>query len=112
MQITVITPPGRDKLGNPDGAETTRTVQVVGIAPTRQGSRSATSEVEDRNREGLIESCTVYLASATEVIANTDKVLIPGDTVRWDVSGAPQSWTHPQAPAHGGGVLELKRRRG
>ena len=111
MNITVITPAGRDEYGDPVAGETERCVAVIGVAPTAQGSRSSSSDIEDRNREGLIEACTVYMRTQDTGIAHTDKVLLPGDDRRWDVDGSTQDWTHPNT-GYGGSVLVLKRRIG
>lgn len=113
MKITVITPAAADNWGEPsETADVTRQVDVIGIAPTAQGSRRNSSDIEDRNREGLVEACTLYMRSQAHGIAHTDKVLLPGDAKRWDVDGAAQSWSNPLASAHGGSVVVLKRRAG
>lgn len=112
MKITVIRPAGTDKYGNPLPGSSERTVDVIGIAPTAQGSRRSSSDIEDRNREGRIEARSVYMHSQDPEITNTDKVLLPGDPKQWDVDGAVQGWAHPGAGLHGGSVLVLKRRIG
>lgn len=112
MNITVIRPLGRDQWGDPiAGDPTEMTVPVLAVAPTALGSRKGSSDIEDRNREGLVESCTVYLRDTDVDIVHTDKVLLPGDTREWDVDGGVQRWNYEPSTL-GGAVVVLKRRVG
>lgn len=108
MTVTVVRGPGFDAYGDRLSGEPTRH-EISGCAL----ARSTLSEIDDRGREGVISSLTLYAPAGADLLA-TDQVEITSGPVAglYELDGEPFEWTSPYTGWTPGLEVSLRRAEG
>ena len=114
--VTVVRPPEPvyDPYGDPTPGEPVRTeLTGVGLAPRTGGPGTASTDIENRGREGLRSGLTMYAEVGAD-IRRHDLVVVdePGFEGTYKVDGEPLPWVSPFDGWRAGIEVALTRAEG
>lgn len=114
IPVTVHRGGGFDEYGDPIAPTEQFGVELRGVAPRTGEPGTASRDVEQRGREGVIEALTAYAAYEVDIRHDDVIEILDGPyTGTWQVNGTPGSWKNTPFTGWEAGIeFALTRKEG